>query len=193
MSPVLREEISLYPETLLAEEGAEVEEEHAPRDRHWWVIHTRPRQEKAVARELYRQQISFYLPLVEKTNVYRGWRVTSRTPLFPGYVFLHATEDEHARSAWTNRVSRVLQVFEYEQFQKDLRQIQQLIEAKAPLTVESRLAPGRRVRVRSGSLAGLEGTVVERRGKTRLVVHVNFLQQGASVEIDDYMLEPLHY
>jgi transcription antitermination factor NusG len=57
--------------------------------------------------------------------------------------------------------------------------------------VESRLGPGRRVRVRNGPFAGLEGTVASRRGKTRLVLHVDFLQQGASVEIEDFQVEPV--
>jgi hypothetical protein len=57
--------------------------------------------------------------------------------------------------------------------------------------MESRLAPGRRVRVRHGALAGLEGTVLLRRGRTRLLVAVDFLQQGASVDIEDYCLEAI--
>jgi transcriptional antiterminator RfaH len=73
----------------------------------------------------------------------------------------------------------------------DLRQFRRLIAANAPLTVESRLVPGRRVRVRQGAFAGVEGTVLKRRGETRLLVAINFLQQGASVEIDDFLLEPL--
>ena len=73
----------------------------------------------------------------------------------------------------------------------DLRQFRQLIATDAPLTIESRLVPGNRVRVRHGLFAGLEGTVLKRRGGTRLVVCVNFLQQGASVEVDDFMLEPI--
>ena len=51
--------------------------------------------------------------------------------------------------------------------------------------------PGNRVRVRRGPLAGLEGAVLVRRGQTRLLVQVNFLQKGASVEIDDFLLEPI--
>ena len=62
-------------------------------------------------------------------------------------------------------------------------------EALAPLTPEARITAGTRVRVRSGPLMGLEGLVEERRGQQRLVVAIEFLQQGASVLIDDYHLE----
>ena len=97
------------------------------------------------------------------------------------------------RTLATNRISRVLPVENGEQLLFDLRQLRQLIAAGAPLTIESRLAPGRRVRVRQGAFAGLEGIVMKRRGETRLLVSVNFLQQGASVEIDDFLLEPLEF
>ena len=40
-------------------------------------------------------------------------------------------------------------------------------------------------------MMGLEGTILSRRGDCRLLVAVNFLQQGASVAIDDCMLEPV--
>ena len=183
--PVLAKETCLFPETLL-------ESPDSPGlDSQWMVIYTKPRQEKSLARDLLRQTIPFYLPLVRKTNVARGRRRTSLVPLFAGYVFLYGSEEERVRTLTTNRISRVLPVNDPDQLLFDLRQLRQLIVANAPLTVESRLAPGERVRVRQGAFAGLEGTVLKRRGETRLLVSINFLQQGASVEIDDFMLDPL--
>jgi transcription antitermination factor NusG len=183
--PILKEEPSLFPDDLL---------EVAPSDipgRSWFALYTKARQEKALARELLKYGVPFYLPLIKKTSVSRGRRRTSQAPLFGGYLFLYGGDEERVRSLTTNRVSRVLQVEDPEQLVFDLRQLRQLIATNAPLTIESRLAPGRRVRVRRGAFAGLEGTVLKRRGETRLLVSINFLQQGASVEIDDFSLEPL--
>jgi transcriptional antiterminator RfaH len=183
--PILKEEPSLYPETLLDEAPQEVP------DRQWLAIYTRARQEKSLARELLKQQIPFYLPLIKKTSVSRNRKRISLMPLFGGYLFLFGAEEERIRCLTTNRVSRVLAVEQPDQLVFDLRQFRRLIAANAPLTVESRLVPGRRVRVRQGAFAGVEGTVLKRRGETRLLVAINFLQQGASVEIDDFLLEPL--
>ena len=72
-----------------------------------------------------------------------------------------------------------------------MRQVQRLIGAGAPLTVESRLAPGRRVRIKTGSMMGLEGVVESRKGSDRILVTVKFLQQSVSMEINDYTVEPL--
>ena len=183
--PILKEEPSLYPETLLDEAPQELP------DRRWFVLYTKARQEKSLGRELLKYQVPFYLPLVKKTNVSRNRKRISLVPLFGGYLFVYGAEEERVRCLTTNRISRVLVVEQPEQLVFDLRQFRRLIAANAPLTIESRLAPGRRVRVRQGAFAGVEGTVLKRRGETRLLVAINFLQQGASVEIDDFLLEPL--
>ncbi|MEN6458601.1 MAG: transcription termination/antitermination NusG family protein [Thermoguttaceae bacterium] len=183
--PILKEEPNIYPETLLDAPLV------GPSPRRWLAVYTKARQEKSLARELLKHRVPFYLPLVKQTSVSRGRRRTSLTPLFGGYIFLFGSEEERLRTLTTNRVSRVLSVEDAEQFVFDLRQLRQLIAAGAPLTVESRLEPGRHVRVRHGAFAGLEGTVLKRRAETRLLVSINFLQQGASVEIDDFFLEPL--
>jgi hypothetical protein len=40
-------------------------------------------------------------------------------------------------------------------------------------------------------MAGFEGTIVQRRGTDRLLIAVSFLQQGVSVEINDFMVDPI--
>lgn len=162
-----------------------------PAERHWWVAQTKPRQEKSLARDLLARDIPYFLPQVPKTAIVRGRKRTSFIPLFSGYLFLFGNEGERYTSMTTNRISSFLPVPDPTKFRHELRQIWQLIETEAPLTVESRLQTGDRVRVKKGTLAGVEGTVVDRRGRCRLLVAVHLLQQGVSMEIDDYMLEPI--
>jgi len=183
--PVLQNETSLYPNDLL-DELQEISSE-----RQWFVLHTKPRQEKAVARDLLRREVPFYLPLIKKTLQYGRRTVNSRAPLFGGYIFSYATDAERVLAVATNRIVQTLPVKNCEELLIDLRQIRRLIAANVPLTVESRLSAGNKVRVRKGPFAGMEGIVLKRRGETHLLVCVNFLQRGASVEIEDYQLEPL--
>jgi transcriptional antiterminator RfaH len=187
--PIHKEEPCVFPENLLDEPGENPAFE--PGDRLWWVVYTKSRQEKSLARELLKYQIPFYLPQIKNTTLVKGRRRTSFMPLFTGYVFMLADEAERVRGLTTNRISRILSVDDAEQLTSDLRQIKRLIESDAPLTIERRIAPGQRVRIKQGSLLGMEGTVLTRRGETRLLVCVNFLQQGASIEVQDYLLERL--
>ncbi len=185
--PILSLETSVYPENLLTEIAPADTDE----DRNWYAVYTKARQEKAFARQLVSMEVPFYLPLVPKDNLIRGRKVQSHIPLFGGYVFLYGSEDERVKSLTTNRVSTILNVEDRMQLTHDLQQVSALIDVDAPLTLERRLTAGDPVRIKTGPMQGLEGEVITRRGQTKLLVSVKMLQQGVSIEIDDFVLEPL--
>jgi len=91
----------------------------------------------------------------------------------------------------TGCISRLLVPPDPASLTRDLLQLRRLIDSGAPITPESRLEPGMQVRIRSGPFADFEGVVVRRASETRLVVAVDFLQQGASVQLDACQLEPV--
>jgi transcription antitermination factor NusG len=183
--PILEPEPSIFPDDLLLPES------ERDAERQWWAVYTKARQEKALARDLYAHQIPFYLPLVPRTSLSRGRRIESQLPLFKGYLFILVREEERVETLRTNRISRLIPVEAPENLRRELRQIQQLIARRAPLVVEARLAPGRRVRVKSGAFMGIEGVVEQQRSGYRLIVSVSFLQQSVSVELDDGQIEAL--
>jgi transcriptional antiterminator RfaH len=183
--PILTREPSVFPDELL---NQSVESD---KSRQWWAVYTKARQEKALARQLHGYEIPYFLPLIPRESMARGRRIHSHLPLFCGYLFLYGTEDERVRTLTTNRISRILHVADQEQLFRDLRQVHEVIESGAPLTVESRLEPGQQVRVKYGAFSGMEGKILQRRGGVRLLIAVNYLQQGISIEIDDMMVEPV--
>jgi transcription antitermination factor NusG len=183
--PILPLEPDLYPDGLLDEQCPDG-------DATWWTLYTLARREKELMRRLRGLDIGHYSPLIRRRSRSPGGRTReSYIPLFAGYVFVHGNVQQRYQALTTNCVSRCLAVPDGARLTYDLRQIRRLVESDAPLTPEARIEPGRRVRVRSGSMAGLEGTVVKRRGKEWLVVAVEFLQQGASVLLEDFQVEPL--
>lgn len=156
----------------------------------WWAVHTLPRREKELMRQLRGLSIAHYCPLVKHRQRSPGGRVrTSYLPLFSSYVFVAANDQQRHQALGTNCIVRTLEVPDTQRLLFDLRQIQRLIELDAPLTIEAKIQPGQRVRVRSGTMIGLEGTVLKRRGKSMLVVSLAFLNQGASVLLEDFQLE----
>jgi transcriptional antiterminator RfaH len=183
--PVLPKEPSLSPDALLSPDyqqqvrGA------------WWALHTRPRAEKSLARRLLRHDIAFFLPLHERSRRMQRRTVHARLPLFPGYLFLFGTEDARRAALETNLVVNCLVIEDQAQLASDLARLHELIESGAPVLPVQRLRPGARAQITSGPLAGLCGTVV-RSGKTwKFVIEVDFLQQGASVELDACSIEPI--
>jgi len=184
--PVLPVEPALFPDYLFDEWPKLV-----ATGRLWWVLHTRPRQEKCLARQLLENEIPYYLPQISRRGLIRGRVVTSHNPLFSSYVFLLGHERERFSALASGRVVQALRVSDQEQLGADLSQLYRLIESGLPITPEDRFAPGMAVEIRSGALAGLRGTILRTATGRRLVVQVNFIQRGASVELDDFMLAPV--
>jgi hypothetical protein len=104
--PILPAEPEMYPSTLWQEDP--------PRDdRHcrWWCLHTKPRQEKTLARVLRKRGISHYLPqILYESRTPGGREIRSMLPLFPGYMFLHGDDSQRAEALQGNHLANILEV-----------------------------------------------------------------------------------
>jgi transcriptional antiterminator RfaH len=156
----------------------------------WWVAHTRPRAEKSLARKLPGAGVPFYLPQYEHRRRSAGRTLTSFLPLFPGYVFVVADADHYSAVLRTDLVVRMLPVEDQGRLAYDLRRVHLLITSGEPLNPEVGWAPGLPVEVVAGPLAGLTGTVVRRGTQARILVEVQLLRQGVSVEVEAWMIRP---
>lgn len=177
-------ETSLFPERLL---------DDGPRDAsaRWWVLHTRPRMEKTLARQLLGREVAFFLPTYEH-RLTSGGKVRSSFPvLFPGYVFLHGSDEDRRLALETNHIVQTLAVPDQAGLIADLRRLRQLLETRQNLTPEERLSPGTPVRIIAGAMADLTGVVARRGRQLRFIVAVNFLGAGASVDVEEWMIEPI--
>lgn len=141
-------------------------------------------------RKLRMMDIKFYCPLVAQKKRSPAGRVrTSHLPLFAGYLFLNGSDEERREALTTNCISRVSPIAESDDVVSELSRIQQLISTKKPITHESQIEAGQRIRVKTGPLKGMEGTVLKRHSTEVLLISIGFLQQGASIEIDDFQVE----
>lgn len=182
--PTLEAEPQLYPANLFAE-GVRAD------GRAWWVMHTRPRQEKCLARSLHAAGVPFFLPLIASQKRTRKWLSPAHLPLFPGYLFLRGNHQERLIALSSARIVQSLEVVDQDGLERDLAQVHRLIESGAPLAAEERLEPGAPVMIQSGPLAGLRGKIVQEASRRRFVVAVDFIQRGVSVLLDGSSLLPI--
>lgn len=182
--PLLPLETFVYPEDLLGELSTTAE----PKDA-WWVLHTKPRAEKALARRLLQRQVAFFLPQSKRQWRHRGRLQCSHMPLFPGYLFVQAERGDLGKCWESNLIARILQVEDQKRLQDDLRRVYYLMNSGLPLTPEDQLKPGALVEITCGALAGLEGRVLQRGKQLKLIIEVQFLQRGVSVEVESWMIQ----
>jgi transcriptional antiterminator RfaH len=155
----------------------------------WWVAHTKSRNEKALAHDLIRRNMCYFLPMSWKVRRKSRRKIKSLLPLFSGYLFFCGSEDERTELWRTDRVANLIKVKDQQKLLKELVQIEQALRAGAPLIPHRYIKTGQKCRVMAGPLMDLQGVVVKTKGTTRLVLQVDMLGQAASVEIDIDMIE----
>jgi transcription antitermination factor NusG len=158
----------------------------------WWVARTKARFEKAFAWDMYRRDIGYFLPMREKVIFSGGRKRHVMVPLFPLYVFFCGTETDRYTAMTTNRLCQIIEVIDQETLVDELVRIEKALVNKAVIDQYPRLPVGSRCRITSGPMMGIEGIVIERdNAKARMVLEVNILGQGALIEIDADILEPV--
>jgi len=157
----------------------------------WWVIHTRPRQEKALAETLRAARLHVFLPIVREQKVYGHRKRVVERPLFPSYLFLEGSREEAWFADGTRRVATIIEPPSVLELAIELESIRRAVSCGAVLDPYPYLTEGRRVRVRSGPFKGVEGVVDVRSRVDRLVLRVNALGRAVALELDAGVLEPV--
>ena len=138
---------------------------------------------------MQRKNISYFLPMTWKVSRKKGRTIRSLLPLFTGYVFFCASEDQRVEVLQTNRVANIIEVKDQTQLIHNLTPIENLIQKGAPLQPHKYIHKGQQCRVIAGPLVGTEGFVTKADQQTKLVLQVEMLGQATSVEIDTEMIE----
>jgi transcription antitermination factor NusG len=181
--PILKFQTDIHPESLL-------DIVNPTADRHWWLIYTLSRREKELMRRLVSAQCACYAPTYRKGRRSPSGRIRIvQAPLFPSYVFLFGDHEARRVALATNCVSRIDPIAPSSPLTEDLKRLKAILGGDREVVPESRLEPGEPVSIRSGPFRGLTGTLVKRDKVNRLVIAVNFIQRGASIEVFDFEVE----
>lgn len=160
----------------------------------WYAVQVTPRHEKKVAFALKEKRLPGFLPLVSEVHYWSDRKKTVETPLFAGYTFvvLSANEDRIA----TLRTPGVVRLAGKEHIgtpipAKQIEDITILINSRLKLDPHPFLNVGDRVRIRTGSLTGVEGVLVGKNADATLVVSIDLLQRSLAVHIHGFDVERL--
>jgi transcription antitermination factor NusG len=155
----------------------------------WMVAHTKARCEKALAWDLLRQEVAYFLPMMERISISGGRKRHVVLPLFPSYIFICGNDDDRYTALATNHVCQVIEVADTQRLIRELSAVERVTKCRAELDLYPSLPVGQQCRITAGPFSGLEGTVVRRDATARFVLRVDFIGLGAAMEVDADLLE----
>lgn len=155
----------------------------------WFVAHTRPRCEKKLQEFCERAGFEVSLPVVRSVKTYQSKKVAFTKPLFPGYVFIKLRPFERQSVYQSDHVANLLGVVDQAEFEAQLRAILEALETDLEICALPHIAQGKKVRITSGPLRGMEGVVHERQGVFMVVLRLDFISQSAGVRVNAAELE----
>lgn len=161
----------------------------------WYALHTRCRHEKQVAAQLQERGIEVFLPLIKEVRRWSDRRKLVEVPLFSCYIFVRLALTYSAPTVAV-QVPGVLRVVGFHNGptaipRSEIEAIQKVLAVPANRSPYEFLKVGQKVRIRSGSLDGIEGILIGRNGERRLVISVNVIQQSIAVVVEGYDIEPV--
>lgn len=159
----------------------------------WTAVYCKPRQEKALAWELCRREVPFFLPMVLRMTSSGGRRRKNLYPLFKSYLFFAGAEPERLEVLKTNRIVKLVEIHQAQQkaFLQDITSLELgLRNATTSVELYPRLVKGAWVRVIAGPMKDAQGTILNTEHKTKLLLGVTLMGSGATVEIHPDLVEP---
>lgn len=157
-----------------------------PAELRWYAAYTCANHEKGVARQLEVRSVEFYLPLYEKLSRWKDRRVRVHLPLFSGYVFVRMALEEKLRVLQIPGVVRLVGFNGQPTAlpNEEMEALRNSLASKLCVEPHPFLSIGRRVLIRSGPLAGLQGILIRKKGSFRFVLSLELIQRSIAVDVD---------
>jgi transcription antitermination factor NusG len=171
--------------------GNDSEAQKLAEARQWHALYTRHQHEKPVARMLLGKGHDVFLPLYTATRKWQDRTKQLSLPLFPCYLFIRGGLDRQLQILSTPGVFAVVGWAGRPAIIPDgqIEDVRQIVESSILVEPHPYMTCGDRVRIRSGTLQGLEGILVRKKNLFRLIISLEILGRSAAVEIDTSCLE----
>ena len=161
---------------------------------HWYLVHTKPRQEKWAQENLERQGYECYLPVFPKEKLRQSGVDIAHEPLFPRYLFIRLGQG-HADQSWTpiRSTKGVSQLVRFgvnpAKVHDGLIDYLRATEDVLQSSPERLFTQGDQVRLTDGAFVGIEGVYHMADGERRVMVLIELMGKPVVMKVDAASLQ----
>ena len=158
----------------------------------WYAIWTRSRHEQVVREQLQNKRLDAFLPTVTRWSRWKDRKKRIDWPLFPGYCFARFNPDDTLAIL---KCTGVVNIVSFEGRpaaipEHEIDAIRRLVESDLQYDPCPMIREGELVEVTHGALKGVVGRLVRKGAHARLILSVDLIGQGVSVEVDAADVKP---
>jgi transcriptional antiterminator NusG len=159
----------------------------------WYAILTKARHEKRVAAQFEEKRVCTFLPILNQIHKWSDRRKKVEVPMFSCYAFVRMVQTVEERLK-VLRTPGVLSFVGSERQgtpipDEQIESLRTAISENIPCFPHPFIRAGKRVRIRGGSLDGVEGILMPQGRDQKLVISVELLQRSVSIRVEGYDIE----
>ncbi|MCA4896304.1 MAG: UpxY family transcription antiterminator [Cytophagales bacterium] len=162
----------------------------------WYVVYTRPKSERKVASSITDMGIESYLPMHKVVRQWSDRKKKIEVPLFSNYVFVKV-DDVRRRLLFS--IKELLKFVSIEGKPVVIRENEILTIKKVlsgdfdDISTEEYFQEGMKVKITHGLFAGLEGVIIKKCNKTKLIITIKELMKAVSFVIPAEFTEKIDF
>jgi transcription antitermination factor NusG len=162
-------------------------------ERKWYAVFTVPQNEKSAMKQLELREVEAFLPTYETFKIWKNrQRVKTILPLFPTYLFVNIEKSQRSKVLQSPGVIHIVGSGRQDA-SIAVSEIEFLRSSVQGRSVEPyrELVVGKTVRIKRGSLEGVEGVLVRKGNGLRFVLNIKLINQFAAIEVGAEDLEKI--
>ncbi len=152
----------------------------------WYAIYTRSRCEKKVAKLMTRDGIQVYLPLRKTIRQWSDRKRLVEVPLFNSYLFVYSLPELIINVLQVDGAVYVVKFSGKPAIipETQIENLKILLNSCSEFDISTEdFIAGERVEITEGALCGINGVFVEYRGKKRVLIRLDALNQNLVIEV----------
>src|ERR1700722_15053729 len=159
----------------------------------WFALRLRSNYERTTVAHLRERGDQEFAPSYQVEKRWSDRTKQIEQFLFPGYIFCRFNPNDRLSILTAPGVVDVVGFGKLPERIPDaeIERVRRMVDSGLPVTPYPYVQVGQAVLIERGPLTGVEGILLEVKGKTRLVVSVELLRRSVSAEVDRNAIRPI--